>query len=162
MYNYSIKMNNYTKAKRLEALAGLLRGKPLATQAEVLRALVQKGFRTTQATVSRDLRELGFVKAAAGPHSSRYEPRPQGSDAKQDERLRVAFKTFVTGIRGTAMLILVKTTPGNAAGVAGLVDRIERPEILGTVAGDDTILVIVDREEHRKRVEDVFRTLRGG
>ena len=57
------------------------------------------------------------------------------------------------------MLVLIKTTPGNAAGVAGLVDRLERPEIIGTVAGDDTILVVVDREEHRKKIEDVFLSL---
>jgi transcriptional regulator of arginine metabolism len=149
-------MNKYTKARRQAELAAVLRDKPLARHAEILRALARRGVRTTQATVSRDLREMGFVKAAAGPHASRYEPLAQGSDAKQEERLRIAFRTFVTGIRGTAQMILVKTTPGNAAGVAGLVDRLERPEILGTVAGDDTILVVVDREEHRKNVENVF------
>jgi transcriptional regulator of arginine metabolism len=149
-------MNKYTKARRREALAALLIERPLANQAEIRKALAKKGFRTTQATVSRDLRELGFVKAAAGPRASRYERLAPSADPRQDERLRVAFRTFVTGIRGTAQMILVKTTPGNAAGVAGLVDRLERPEILGTVAGDDTILVVVDREEHRKKIEDVF------
>jgi len=152
-------MNKDAKIRRQRALAELLRERPLANHSEVLRALVRKGFRTTQATVSRDLREMGFVKAAAGPHSARYEPLREAPDVRQDERLRVAFKTFVTGIRGTAMLILIKTTPGNAAGVAGLIDRMERPEILGTVAGDDTVLVIVDREAHRRKVEDVFRAL---
>jgi transcriptional regulator of arginine metabolism len=149
-------MNKYTKARRQEALAALLKDRPLASQAEVRRALSRKGFRTTQATVSRDLREMGFVKTPAGPHASKYEPLPDGGEARQEERLRIAFRTFVTGIRGTAQLVLVRTTPGNAAGVAGLVDRLARPEILGTVAGDDTILVVVDREEHRKKIEDVF------
>jgi transcriptional regulator of arginine metabolism len=149
-------MNKNTKARRQEALAALVRQKPLASHAEILRALAKRGLKTTQATVSRDIRELGFVKAASGPHSSRYEPLPEGGDARHEERLRIAFRTFVTGIRGTAQLVLIKTTPGNAAGVAGLVDRLDRPEILGTVAGDDTILVVVDREEHRKKIEDVF------
>jgi transcriptional regulator of arginine metabolism len=149
-------MNNYTKARRQEALAALVRNRPLASQAEVLRALGKRGFKTTQATVSRDLREMGFVKTASGPHASKYTPLPESGDARHEERLRIAFRTFVTGIRGTAQLVLIKTTPGNAAGVAGLVDRLDRPEILGTVAGDDTILVVVDREEHRKKIEDVF------
>lgn len=159
MYNYAPIMNNNTKVRRQEALAALVRKRPMASQAEIRRALAKQGFRTTQATISRDIRELGLVKAASGPHSSRYEPLPQGSNARQEERLRIAFRTFVTGIRGTAMLVLIKTTPGNAAGVAGLVDRLERPEIIGTVAGDDTILVVVDREEHRKKIEDVFLSL---
>ncbi len=150
-------MNKNTKQRRQEALAALVRARPLASQAEIRRALAKQGFRTTQATVSRDIRELGYVKAASGPHSSRYGPLPAaGSDAPDEERLRVAFRTFVTGIRGTGQLVLIKTTPGNAAGVAGLVDRLARPEIVGTVAGDDTILVVVDREEHRKKIEDVF------
>ena len=149
-------MNNNTKARRQDALAALVRARPMASQAEIRRALAKQGFRTTQATVSRDIRELGYVKAASGPHASRYGPLPAGSDAPDEERLRVAFRTFVTGIRGTGQLVLIKTTPGNAAGVAGLVDRLARPEIVGTVAGDDTILVVVDREEHRKKIEDVF------
>jgi len=149
-------MNNNTKARRQDALAALVRARPLASQAEIRRALAKQGFRTTQATVSRDIRELGFVKAASGPHASRYGPLPANADAPDEGRLRVAFRTFVTGIRGTGQLILIKTTPGNAAGVAGLVDHLDRPEIVGTVAGDDTILVVIDREEHRKKIEDVF------
>jgi transcriptional regulator of arginine metabolism len=156
MYNNSFKMNKYTKARRQDVLAALVREKPLASHAEVLRALGKRGFKTTQATVSRDLREMGFVKTASGPHASKYTPLPESGGARHEERLRIAFRTFVTGIRGTAQLVLIKTTPGNAAGVAGLVDRLDRPEILGTVAGDDTILVVVDREEHRKKIEDVF------
>jgi len=156
MYNYSLKMNNNTKIRRQGVLAALLKERPLASQAVVLRALAKRGFRTTQATVSRDLREMGFVKTASGPHASRYEQLPQSGDGRLEERLRVAFRTFVTGIRGTAQLVLVKTTPGNAAGIAGLIDRLEQPEILGTVAGDDTILLVLDREEHRKKIEDVF------
>ena len=70
-----------------------------------------------------------------------------------------AFRTFVTGIRGTGQLVLIKTTPGNAGGVAELVDHLDRPEIVGTVAGDDTILVVVDAEGHRKKIEDVFLAL---
>jgi transcriptional regulator of arginine metabolism len=149
-------MIKYAKSRRREALAGLLAEKPLANQAEIRKALMKKGIRTTQATVSRDLRDLGFVKAAAGPGSSRYERIPPDADPRLEERLRVAFRTFVTGIRGTAQMVLVKTTPGNAAGVAGLIDGLGRSEILGTVAGDDTILVVVDREEHRKKIEDVL------
>ncbi len=153
-------MNKNTKSDRQKALAALVRERPLASQAEIRRALAKRGFKTTQATVSRDIREMGYVKAASGPHSSRYEPLPQlAADARRAERLRVAFRTFVTGIRGTGQLVLIKTTPGNAGGVAELVDHLDRPEMVGTVAGDDTILVVVDAESHRKKIEDVFLAL---
>jgi transcriptional regulator of arginine metabolism len=69
------------------------------------------------------------------------------------------FDNFVTDLKSTTNLLLVKTSPGNANGVASFIDRLDWPEILGTVAGDDTILVVVDNEENRRGVEQRFHML---
>jgi transcriptional regulator of arginine metabolism len=69
------------------------------------------------------------------------------------------FRDFVTDVRSTENLILVRTSPGNANGVASLIDGLRMPEVLGTVAGDDTILVVVDTRANRRKVEQGFREL---
>lgn len=69
------------------------------------------------------------------------------------------FENFVIDVKNTNNLILIKTSPGNADGVAELVDRIERKEILGTIAGDDTILVVTDTSKNRRAVEKKFVSL---
>ena len=66
---------------------------------------------------------------------------------------------FVVEIKGTNNLILIKTSPGNANGVGSFIDQIEIPEILGTVAGDDTILVVVDLAKNRSPIEKKFKVL---
>jgi transcriptional regulator of arginine metabolism len=69
------------------------------------------------------------------------------------------FKNFVTDVKRTGNLVLIKTSPGNANGVASLIDGLTQKEILGTVAGDDTILIVVDQKEHGRQVEMGFREL---
>jgi transcriptional regulator of arginine metabolism len=73
--------------------------------------------------------------------------------------LRVVFDNFVHELKSTNNLIVIKTAPGNANSVAVIIDRLGLPEILGTIAGDDTILVIVDTDENRKRIENKFITI---
>jgi transcriptional regulator of arginine metabolism len=75
------------------------------------------------------------------------------------DRLGLLFNNFVRVIKSTKNMILVKTTPGNAQGVASLIDDLERKEILGTVAGDDTILIIIDSDNNRAEIEKEFKQL---
>jgi len=67
------------------------------------------------------------------------------------------FENFVVDIKGTENLILIKTSPGNAHGVASLVDLMKYKEVLGTIAGDDTILVVIDKKQNRVRLEKKFQ-----
>lgn len=128
-------------------------------QHQLLDELKKRGIDKTQATISRDLQEMGFFKVCIKPGEYKYELLERASDGMIWDRLRLLFHNFVTDVKGTKNLIIIKTTPGNAQGVASLIDGVTRSEILGTVAGDDTILVIIDRDKNRVKIEKEFRQL---
>ncbi len=153
-------MNKHPAAERRRVLREILRDEPAGSQAALLRALRRRGRRAAQATLSRDLREMGAVRVRTSEGAFRYEvPAAGPTPGPPREKLRTLFRSLVTGLRGTGSLVLVKTTPGNAAGVASLIDALGHPHILGTVAGDDTILVVVDGEGRRRGVEKEFHDL---
>ncbi len=152
-------MNNYTKEQRQAVLAEILLSKIHRSQVSLLKELCKRGIGVTQATVSRDLQEMGYIKVRRRPGGFHYVKHESEGTGELWERLRVLFKNFVQEVNGTGNLLLVKTSPGNANGVASLIDRIHIPKILGTVAGDDTILVVADSERHRKDVEKEFLSL---
>jgi transcriptional regulator of arginine metabolism len=133
--------------KILEVVAA----EPIHTQADLVRALRRAGLRVSQATVSRDIKRLGLVKAPGPNGRARYlppdavPPVPPGAEA----RLRRAFEEFVVGIDEGAGLVLVKTTTGSAGAVAEAIDEVQWPEVAGTVAGDNTIIVVPRRPAHR-------------
>jgi transcriptional regulator of arginine metabolism len=160
MDNYSNNMNNYPHKKRRQILRDVLRDGAAGSQDALLRALGRRGVRTVQSTLSRDLREIGAVRVRTASGAFRYEvPAAGASPAAPREKLRTRFRTFVSAVKGTGPLLLVKTSPGNAAGIAALIDALDHPHILGTVAGDDTILVVADGEDKRRAVEKEFHDL---
>jgi len=153
-------MNRYPSTERRRVLREILRDEPAGGQSSLLRALRRRGLRAAQATLSRDLREIGAVRVRTASDAFRYEvPAAGPPPAAPREKLRKLFRSLVTGVRGTGPLVLVKTSPGNAAGIASLIDALGHPHILGTVAGDDTILVVVDGEGRRRAVEKEFHDL---
>jgi len=153
-------MNNYPSKERRRVLRDVLRDEPAGSQAALLRALRKRGLRTTQSTLSRDLREMGAARVRKPSGALRYEiPAGGAPPAEPLYKLRALFRSLVSGVRGTGALILVKTSPGNAAGIAVLIDALEHPHILGTVAGDDTVLVVADGEDKRRAVEKEFHDL---
>ena len=153
-------MKKITKLERQRVLRSILETGRTGNQAHLLRELRRKGIVTTQATISRDLREMGYAKVSLGPGAVRYEAVDRSARGGLRERLRILFETFVLDIRGTGNLLLVITSPGNAHGVASLIDALRKPEILGTVAGDDTILIVVDNQKNRLDLEREFMDLR--
>ena len=153
-------MDKYPAAERRRILREILRDEPAGGQTALLRALRRRGLRAAQATLSRDLREIGAVRVRTASGAFRYDvPAAAAPPAPPLEKLRTLFRSLVTGVRGTGALVLVKTSPGNAAGIAALVDALGHPHILGTVAGDDTILVVVENEDRRRSVEKEFHDL---
>lgn len=161
MYKYAIVMNEYTKRARHLALRDILSRERIADQDKLLAVLKKRGIRTTQATISRDFRELGVVKVPVAPGVYAYRAEVAQAAPSGGRRLDAVFRSVVTDVKGTSHLVVVKTTPGNANGVAVQIDALKKPAILGTVAGDDTILVVVDTEAHRAAVECEFRALLG-
>jgi transcriptional regulator of arginine metabolism len=125
--------NLYRRNQILE----LVRSEPVATQEELRRKLARRGIRVTQATVSRDIEELGLVKTREG-YCPPDAPEPA---APPQPTLPIVLKEFVREVDQASNLVIVKTHPGNAHTVAAVLDAERWPEVAGTVAGDDTIFV---------------------
>lgn len=140
-----------TKTERLNAICRILQAADISSQEELLKRLNQEGFSVTQATLSRDIRSLKVIKVHGANGSYAYKlPSPQASDMAKDEALRPGRIEF------SGNLAVIKTRPGYAMGLASDIDDQAPREILGTIAGDDTILVI-PREGYAR--EDVALAL---
>lgn len=159
MYYHTIIMNDISKKERHQLLKKIIHKVEIRDQVQLLDKLKKYKIETTQATISRDLQELGVVKARIKPKVFKYELTEKVPKGLIRDKLKVLFENFVIDVKSTNNLILIKTSPGNANGVAELVDRIERKEILGTIAGDDTILVVTDTSKNRRAVEKEFVSL---
>ncbi len=152
-------MNKYTKEQRQQLLKRIIGEQAIGDQGHLLDALKSHGADATQATVSRDLREMGVSKIRAENGVFKYQVMEKVPGDVIRRKLKVLFENFLVEIKSTNNLLLLKTSPGNANGVGSFIDRLERPELLGTVAGDDTILAVVDTVENREKIEKEFRQL---
>lgn len=130
------------KERRHETILRIIRERPVSTQEELADLLGAMGLEVTQATVSRDIRELRLVKVPAGS-GYRYAEPPHVPAPDSYGRARRAFTEFVTGISRSRNLIMLKTTPGTANAVAASVDEIAFADVVGTLAGDDVVLIVV-------------------
>lgn len=130
-----------TRNTRLRALAGLIRAEALASQEEVTERLKALGHAVTQATVSRDLEQIGAVKVKRGGILSYALPDQIGGADWGAGRLERLLQEFVVSIEAAGQLLVVKTPPGSAHLVASAIDHAQLPELAGTVSGDDTMFV---------------------
>lgn len=132
-----------TRARRLRTLADLLRSDTLASQEEATERLRTLGIAVTQATVSRDLDQLGAVKVKRGGVLSYALPdQISGADWSAD-RLERILREWALSIEAAGQLVVVKTPPGSAHLVASAIDQARLDEIAGTVSGDDTLFLAV-------------------
>jgi len=120
----------------------IIRNGNIETQEELAAELRRFGIDVTQATVSRDIKELHLVKVATGDGRYRYAVPLDPGAAAQKERMRRYFKDSLISAACSENLVVLKTLPGTAQGVGAALDNLEWPEALGTVAGDDTVLVV--------------------
>ncbi|MFY9904021.1 MAG: ArgR family transcriptional regulator [Terriglobales bacterium] len=127
-----------SKAARHKAILDLLDEGPVESQDSLQHRLERKGFDVGQATLSRDIRELKLVKGSDG---YRRAGNGSGSDSVLPSVMHLA-RQFVLEIRQAQNLLVVKTTVGSAQPVAAALDASHWPEVVGTIAGDDTVLVI--------------------
>ena len=126
------------KALRQKAIRGLLQHGPLASQDELQRALGKRGFRVGQATLSRDIHDLGLIKTIHGY----AEPNGDTSSEPALPPTSRLVREFVLDVRPAQNLLVIKTAVGSAQPVAAALDSEEWPEVVGSVAGDDTILIV--------------------
>ena len=127
------------KSFRQGQILQIVRSKEIYTQEELARELGERGVQTTQVTLSRDMREIGLVKTADGYRQLAAE--------KNGPELASVVDDFLQDIRVAQNLVVLKTSPGNANSLAIAIDREELEEVVGTVAGDDTVLVVTPDNE---------------
>ncbi len=124
------------KAYRQSQILKLIRGRNLHTQDELARALRGLNIPATQVTLSRDIRELGLVKTPAGYAQVTAEPSATGPD------VAALAREILLDVRQAQNLLVLKTPPANANALAAALDQADWPEVTGTIAGDDTVLVV--------------------
>jgi transcriptional regulator of arginine metabolism len=132
------------KSRRLTAIRQIVEHEPVHSQEELRRRLLTMGFDVTQATLSRDIKELGLMKRAA---DGAYQAAGLGATAPSSAAaaavaLSRALGEFLLSVDVAQQLVVVRTGPGQAQLLALAIDRAQLPDVIGTIAGDDTILVI--------------------
>jgi transcriptional regulator of arginine metabolism len=130
------------KARRQAKILELIRYSVVETQEDLALALGEQGIPVTQATVSRDIKELQLTKVPTGDGRYRYAFPEETSSVSWDKRHRI-FQESVLGLDYSENIIIVRSLPGTAPGVASALDHLSWPEMIGSVAGDDTVMVII-------------------
>jgi len=146
------------KNKRHMRILELISQESIYTQEELAERLKQLGEDVTQATVSRDIKEMKLVKVADGTGRSRYAAVGDQGGGLSARLIRV-FADTVLGIEHSQNIILIRTLSGSANAAAEAVDALRWPEILGTIAGDNTFMVVVREEYSAAQVAEQLRAL---
>lgn len=133
---------------RQDAIRDIVRNKDVRTQRVLVDELRAMGFDCTQATVSRDIADMGLRKLPEGIYV-----------LAEDLHLQRMVSELVTGVLRTDNLVMIKAQPGTASGIAAAVDAAELPYVLGSLAGNDTILVIAQTAEDGERLEALINKL---
>lgn len=147
----TVKRGNEMKNKRQEKIVSLITRYEIETQEELIGMLYKEGFQVTQATVSRDIRELKLTKVLTGRGSYRYTVSTK-SDNVPSIKFNRALVNSIVGVDYALNNIVIKTYPGLATAVATGLDSIDSNDILGCVAGDDTIIMVVKTEDAAKDI----------
>ena len=139
------------KSWRQSQILEVIDQEAVASQEELRQKLAARGIEATQATISRDLKNLGLVKRAGD--GAYVRPGVQRSSPVTEEQLRRVVAAQVRNIERVGNLVVLRTDPGQAQGVAVLMDRAQVPEVAGTIAGDDTILIVCRADQSASVLE---------
>ena len=131
------------KTQRQAKIMEIVSTRDVETQEQLLEALQDAGFYSTQATISRDIKELRIVKELTRYGTYRYTSSAKEITGSFSARLNTIFKECVTGFDFAQNLVVVRTIPGLASAAASAVDSMELGFVLGTIAGDDTVLIVM-------------------
>ncbi len=146
------------KNKRQERILEIISNFDIHTQSEITDMLRGEGFKVTQATVSRDLRDLKLTKNMTGSGKSRYSAHELTSSMGA-VKLNHAMLESIVSVKYAQNNVVIKTFPGLAQAVASSVDALKLDSILGCVAGDDTIIIVTADEDSSELINDKIREL---
>lgn len=141
------------KTKRQRKIIELISDYDIETQEELAKMLIDSGFAVTQATVSRDIRELNLTKTAAENGKQKYALPNSGPVILNNKYMRV-LNDGILSIKISANILVVKTVSGMAMAVGAAIDAINIKEIIGCIAGDDTIMCVIDDAVNSENVKE--------
>lgn len=140
------------KHDRHQVIREIVSARAVASQEELRRQLAARGWEVTQSTLSRDLRELRLARIPDAQGRSRYAFPDNGSSDLALSRLERMLPELLVGVEGVQVLVVARTMKSGAQPVAEALDQLEWPDVAGTIAGDDTVLIICRSPEGRERV----------
>lgn len=150
-----------SRARRRKLIAELLRSRPVASQEELTESLASHGLMVNQATVSRDLDQLGAIKVKRGGIMTYALPDQIADSDWAASRLERILSEWVRSVEAAGNMVVLKTPPGSAHLVGLAVDQAQLSEVAGTVSGDDTLLVVVRDGVTVETIASRFRGLAG-
>jgi transcriptional regulator of arginine metabolism len=133
------------KKERQQMIREIIENNKINTQDELIKKLNEQGYFATQATMSRDIKELALIKISIGKDSYRYGLPTEVTVS--ESKLRFMLKEFILNYAVSENILVIRTAPGNANAVAVAMDNAQWEEILGSIAGDDTIFIVVRKRE---------------
>lgn len=139
------------KKQRLNYIIDVINEREVATQEELATILTEAGLDVTQATVSRDINELGLKKTAGTTKKFKYY-LPKINISNEDRRMTDLLANIVLSMEAVNNLVVVKTLSGNASSAGVIIDKLEIKSVLGTIAGDDTLLLIAKDDRSAKDI----------
>lgn len=139
------------RSGRQAAILEIISQKEIETQEELCAELNKRNYSVTQATVSRDIKELRLFKVAGAEKKYRYAYIDDGNN-KISPKMHNLFRECVLSIRSASNQVVIKTLRGNGSNAGMIVDKLNLPEVLGSIAGDDTLLIVATDEEKAKIV----------
>ncbi len=158
------KVKTMARANRQLKILDIISKHDVDTQEELVDYLRSEGFAVTQATVSRDIKEMGIIKTLSSDGRHYKYAAQQTKEATAADKFLSMFKNTVISIKSSGNLIVLKTEAGSAGPAAELIDKLSYDEVLGVIAGDNTIFVAVDGLDHvdtiRRRLEDLLEANR--
>ena len=153
---------NHMKRYRSMKIKKIIQSQVIETQEELAEALQKEGIAVTQATVSRDIKDLMLVKIPYKDGKYRYALSTDNQPVMSKTHKSILFQEAITKIDSTMNFVVIHTLPGSANSVAYIIDQGHEKEVLGTIAGDDTILVILrspeDIEVFMKRIQQLLES----
>ena len=145
------------RAKRQQCIIDLIEENDIETQDELVTLLTERGFCATQATVSRDIKELGLIKILGADKKYKY-VKAEAAPHKISVKFGNIFKECVLSIQYANNLVVIKTVAGGANSACAFIDPLNLTQIIGTLAGDDTIFAVVSQDADVKETVDLLKS----
>ena len=142
--------------KRRERIRQIIQEVEINTQGELARLLTLEGFSVTQATVSRDIKELGLIKETGKVLKYKYAEPKNTSFIVSEEKVSTLLKAFIVSVKSSGNLIVIKTLEGHASACGMAIDKLAIGGVIGSVAGDDTLLIVAE-EGLTSTVEEIIK-----